>query len=73
MKFTASLKFLPTLIIFGVFMARNYWYIIRVDGKEVWRGKKPQNRYWDLKKKNPNKKVSIAWQSDDDLLVVFVG
>ena len=50
-------------------MARNYWYVIRVDGEEVWKGKKTEGIYWEFKKKNPGKKVSIAWESDDDLLV----
>ena len=51
-------------------MTRNYWYVIRVDGKEVWRGKHTKGIYWDFKKKNPSKKVSIEWESDDDLLVL---
>lgn len=54
-------------------MGRNCWYVIRVDGKEVWKGKDPKGLYWDFKKKNPQKRVSIAWQSDDDIMVVFVG
>ena len=48
---------------------KNYDYVIRVEGKEVWRGKKPKVKYFELKKQNPNKRVSIAWESDDDLLV----
>ncbi len=54
-------------------MGRNYWYVIRVDGKEVWRGKNPKEKLIELKKENPNKRVSIAWQSDDDILVVIIG
>lgn len=54
-------------------MARKYEYVIRVDGKEVWRGKNPEGKFLELKKKNPKKRVSIAWQSDDDLLVVVIG
>ncbi|MBI2579693.1 MAG: hypothetical protein HYW27_02215 [Candidatus Aenigmarchaeota archaeon] len=35
-------------------MARNYEYIIRVDGLEVWRGKHPpKGKLLELKKKNP--------------------
>ena len=66
------LKFLQTQV-YLVDMGRNYWYVIRVDDKEVWRGKKTKGIYWEFKKKNPDKKVSIAWESDDDLLVVFFG
>ncbi|MBI2076411.1 MAG: hypothetical protein HYT72_04140 [Candidatus Aenigmarchaeota archaeon] len=51
-------------------MGRQYEYVIRIDGKEVWRGLKPKEKFFEFKKKNPNKRVSIAWQSDDDLLVV---
>jgi hypothetical protein len=54
-------------------MERNYDYVIRVDGKEVWRGKDLNDRYWVFKKNNPDKKVSVAWQSDDDLMVVVIG
>lgn len=54
-------------------MERRYEYVIRIGGKEVWRGKNPQKKYLELKKRNPNKRVSIAWESDDDLLVVIVG
>ena len=54
-------------------MERHYEYVIKIDNKEVWRGKKPKAKYFELKKKNPNKRVSIAWESDDDLLIIFVG
>ncbi len=55
--------------IFCDFMAGNYWFVIRVDDKEVWRGKEPRERLFELKKKYPNSKVSIAWESNDDLLI----
>lgn len=54
-------------------MGRRYEYVIRVDGEEVWRGKHPKGKLFELKKKSPAKRVSIAWESDDDLLVVCVG
>ena len=55
-------------------MGRNYWYVIRVGGEEVWKGKHPpKGKLLELKKKTPDKRVSIAWESDDDLLVVVVG
>lgn len=54
-------------------MARNYWYVVRVDGREVWRGKQPKEKLIEMKKKNPMKRVSVAWQSDDDLLVICIG
>ena len=72
MKFVRILKFLQTQV-YPVSMGRNYWYVIKVDGEEVWRGKNPQGMYWDLKKKNPKKRVSMAWQSDDDIMILVVG
>ena len=54
-------------------MKSHYEYVIRVDGQEVWRGKNPEKTFVELKKKNPKKRVSIAWQSDDDLLIVLIG
>ena len=72
MKFVRILKFLQTKV-YPVSMGRNYWYVIKVDGEEVWRGKKPKERLIDFKKKNPNKRVSIAWESDDDLVVLLIG
>ena len=41
-------------------MSRNYEYVVRLDGKEVWRGKNPKKILVELKKKNPNKRVSIS-------------
>lgn len=54
-------------------MGRKYEYVISVDGKEAWRGKHPKNKFWELKKKNPEKRVSVAWESDDDIVIVFLG
>lgn len=53
-------------------MTREYEYVIRIDGKEVWRGKHPKNKFLELKKKNPEKRVSVAWESDDDIVIVFI-
>ncbi len=30
-------------------------YIIKVNGKKVWRGLNPKEKYWDIKKKNPDR------------------
>ena len=54
-------------------MERHYAYVIKVDEKEVWRGKKPKAKYFELKKQNPSKRVSIAWESDEDIVIVLVG
>ena len=46
-----------------------YGYVIKVDGKEVWRGLNPKEKYWEIKNKNPDKEVGIAWDSQEDVLV----
>ena len=48
---------------------KKYEYIIKVDGEEVWRGLNPKEKYWEIKKKNSDKDVGIAWHSDEDVLV----
>ncbi len=48
---------------------RKYEYVIKVDGKEVWRGLNPKDKYWEIKEKNPSKEVGIAWNSQDDVLI----
>ena len=44
-------------------------FIIKVGGKEVWRGMNPKERYWEVKKANPKKKVSIVWETKEQILV----
>ncbi|GEM_PF-1691984 len=44
-------------------------YAIKVDGKEIWRGSNPKETYWEIKNKNPDKEVAIAWHSQEDVLV----
>jgi len=46
-----------------------YEYVIKIDGKEVWRGLNPKEKYWNIKDKNPNKEVGIAWESQEDVLI----
>ncbi len=48
---------------------KKYEYIIKVDGKKVWCGLNPKEKYWEIKKKYPNKEVGIAWYSHEDVLV----
>ncbi len=50
-------------------MERKYEYVVHVDGKEVWRGKDLKDRFWEFKKKNLGKKVSVAWESNDDIFI----
>ena len=53
-------------------MEKRFEYIIKVEGKEVWRGLNPKDKYFEIKKKNPNKKVSVAWHTDEDILVCII-
>lgn len=50
-------------------MKKKFEYIIKVDGKEVWRGSNPKEKFWELKKKYPDKEVGIAWHTEEDVLV----
>jgi len=48
---------------------RKYEYVIKVDGKEVWRGLNPKDKYWEIKEKNPDREVGVGWCSQDDILI----
>jgi hypothetical protein len=45
-------------------------YVIKVDGREVWKGLNPKQKFGEVKKNNPNKRVAIAWKIKEDVLVV---
>ena len=45
-------------------------YVIKVDGREVWRGLNPKQKFAAVKKNNPGKRVAIAWKIKEDVLVV---
>ena len=47
-------------------------YEISVDGKIVWRGLNPEKAFDEIRKKNPDKKVGIAWRTKEDILVCVV-
>ncbi len=51
---------------------KKYEYIIKVDGKEVWRGLNPKEKYWEIKEKYPGKEVGISWQSEEDVLICWI-
>lgn len=48
---------------------KGYKYVIYVDGKEVWRGKNPRGVFEQIRAKNPTKKVSIAWEPGEEVLI----
>jgi hypothetical protein len=45
-------------------------YVIKVEGEEVWRGLNPKQKFEEIRRENPGKKVSIAWKIKEDVLVV---
>lgn len=51
---------------------RDYEYQIYVDGKLVWHGLNPEKVYEKIVKENPNKKVSIAWELKEGILIAFI-
>jgi hypothetical protein len=50
-------------------MKRKFEYVIKVNGKEVWKGLNPTKAYFEIKKKYPKKEVSIAWRTKEKVLV----
>ena len=50
-------------------MAKKWEYVIKVDKKPVWRGMDPKQKFEELKRKNPGKRVSIGWETREDVLV----
>ncbi len=50
-------------------MEAKYEFVIKVDNKEVWRGINPKQIYTDLSKNNPGKRVSVSWETREDVLI----
>ncbi|MBI2647651.1 hypothetical protein HYW99_04180 [Candidatus Woesearchaeota archaeon] len=50
----------------------DYEYEIYVDDKLVWHGLNPEKVYDKIVKENPNKKVSIAWELKEGILIAFI-
>jgi hypothetical protein len=50
-------------------MERRFEYVIKVDGKEVWKGLNPTKKYFEIKRKNPGKEVALAWRTKEKVLV----
>lgn len=53
-------------------MEKKFEFVIKVNGKEVWRGINPKEKYWEIKKNNPGKKVSIVWETKEEILVAII-
>ncbi|MEW5761180.1 MAG: hypothetical protein AB1779_10500 [Candidatus Thermoplasmatota archaeon] len=48
---------------------KRFEYVILVDGKEVWRGLNPKKEFDRIKEENPGKKVGIAWEPGEGILI----
>lgn len=46
-----------------------FQYKIFVDGKLVWKGLNLKKKFDEIKKKYPKNRVSIAWESDEGVLI----
>ena len=44
-------------------------YVIFVDGEEVWRGLDPKEKFDEFLRKYPDKKVGIAWEPGEGVLI----
>lgn len=53
-------------------MEKKFEFVIKVNGKEVWRGMNPKEKYWEIKKANPNKEVSLSWETKEAILVAIL-
>lgn len=51
---------------------QDYEYQIYVDDKLVWHGLNPAKVYDEIVKKNPGKKVSIAWKPKEGILIASI-
>lgn len=50
-------------------MEQKFEYVIKVNGKEVWKGLNPTKAYDVIIKKYPHRKVAIAWRTKEKVLV----
>ncbi len=47
-------------------------YVIKVDGKIVWRGLNPTKAFFEIKKQNIGREVAIAWRTKEKILVCLI-
>ncbi|MEA2075225.1 MAG: hypothetical protein U9O85_05780 [Euryarchaeota archaeon] len=50
-------------------MEKRFEYVIKIDGEDVWHGLNPKEKYWEIKRQNPDKEVAIAWRTKAKVLV----
>jgi hypothetical protein len=57
------------LVLIGKMKKRKFEYIIKVNGKEVWRGPNPKKKFEEVRKKNPSKEVGIGIEPGEEILI----
>ncbi|HEY67552.1 MAG: hypothetical protein DRI79_11540 [Chloroflexi bacterium] len=50
----------------------DFEYIIKVDGQEVWRGLNVKNKYLEIARANPTRRVSISWRLPKAVLICLL-
>ncbi len=45
-------------------------YVIKLEGKTVWEGKNPLDKFPLIANKNPGKSLSISWKNDVEFFIV---
>jgi hypothetical protein len=50
-------------------MKEKFGYVIKVDGKVVWEGRNPKEKYFEIREQNPGKEIAIAWRTTEKILV----
>ena len=53
-------------------MEKKFEYVIKVNGEEVWRGMNPKEKYWEIKKRNLGKEVSLSWETKEEAILVAI-
>ena len=48
---------------------KRFEYVIKVNGKDVWHGLNPEEKFDEMVAKNPGKKVSVAWRTHEKVLI----
>ena len=56
----------------GKYNEKDYEYQIYVGNKLVWRGLNPEKIYEKIVKENSGKKVSLAWELKEGILIAFI-
>ena len=50
-------------------MKEKFGYVIKVDGRVVWEGRNPKEKYFEIREQNPGKEIAIAWRTTEKILV----